>query len=121
MIQEEKDKLIALFDDEERWCQGADAIDQAGQAVHYDDEQAVSWDLVGGLCHLFGWKRACQLFEPISRCVARRRHMDSPSKSKEMAAMSALLDYNDDDETTHEMLMEGLRGMPVWHGRRAMA
>ena len=119
MIQEEKDKLIAFFEHEGRWCQGVDATDDSGHAVHYDDEQAVSWDLVGGLCHLFGWKRACELFEPVSRHVAGRRHLNSPSRNSEMAAMSELFDFNDRRETTHQLVMDRLRGLPVWHGRRA--
>jgi len=119
MIQDEKDKLIELFDDEHRWCQGVDASDQQGQAVHFDDEQAVSWDLVGGLCHLFGWKRACELFEPVSRHIAGRKHLNSPSQSREIAAMSALLDFNDNDDTTYEMVIGRLRELPVWHGRRS--
>jgi hypothetical protein len=119
MMQDEKDKLIAFFDDECKWCQGIDAMDQDGQAVHYDDEKAASWDLVGGLCHLFGWQRASRLFEPISRHFTRQRHLSSPTQDVEIAAMSALCDFNDADETTHELLMSRLRDLPVWHGRRA--
>jgi|CXWL01.1.fsa_nt_gi hypothetical protein len=119
MIQDEKDRLIALFDDESNWCQGLDAADLEGQSVHYDDKQAVSWDLVGGLCHLFGWKRACNLFEPLSRHIAHRRPTGLPSfKNAEIAAMSALLDFNDDDDTTHEIVMDRIRNLPVWHGKR---
>ena len=119
MMQEEKDKLIALFDNRHRWCQGFDASDGKGNSVHYNDEQAVSWDLVGGLCHLFGWKRASELFEPMSRHVSGRRYNDSPMHSKEIAAMTALFDFNDDEETTHERIVSSLRELPVWHGRRA--
>ena len=119
MMQEEKDKLIALFDEEGRWCRGVDAVDENGQAVHYDADQAVSWDVVGGLCHLFGWKRACQLFEPMSRHLSGRRHMNSTTQSQEIAAMSALFDFNDDDGTTYDVLLARLRELPVWHGKRA--
>jgi hypothetical protein len=119
MIQEEKDKLISLFDDEARWCRGVDAADARGQAVHYDDKNAVSWDIVGGLCHLFGWKRACRLFEPISRHLTGERHLAAPLENQEIAAMSALLDFNDDDGTTYETMMTRLRELPVWHGTRA--
>jgi hypothetical protein len=118
MIQDEKDQLLALFDDERRWCRGVEATDQHGEAVHYDDGHAVSWDLVGGLCHLFGWKRACKLFEPVSRYVARRRHQCWPAQQLAMAAMSTLLDFNDDDSTTHETVMIRLRELPVYHGKR---
>jgi hypothetical protein len=120
MIQDEKDRLIALFDAESSWCRGMDAVDADGNAVHYDDSAAVSWDIVGGLCHLFGWKRACKLFEPMSRHFAKRRHSATAARpNTEMAAMSALFDFNDDDETTHELFMDRLKGLPVWHGRSA--
>ena len=119
MMQEEKNKLISLFADEARWCRGVDAVDAQGRAVHYDDEQAVSWDIVGGLCHLFGWKRACRLFEPISRRLTGGHRSPVSLENQEIAAMSALLDFNDDTDTTHEMMMAGLRELPVWHGVRA--
>lgn len=122
MIQDEKDRLIAFFDVESNWCRGMDAVDADGNAVHYDDDAAVSWDIVGGLCHLFGWKRACKLFEPMSRHFAKRRHLATAFQpNTEMVAMSALFDFNDDDGTTHELFMDRLRGLPVWHGRSAPA
>ncbi len=117
MIQDEKDKLIALFDDKRRWCRGQDAADADGHVVHYDDEQAVSWDLVGGLCHLFGWKRACTLFEPVSRHLSGRRPLKWSIKNLQIAAMTSLLNFNDDADTTHELVMSRLRDLPVWHGR----
>lgn len=117
MLQDEKDQLIAFFEPETNWCRGHDAIDDEGLVVHYDDENAVAWDLVGGICHLFGWKRACGLFEPMSRHVAKRRHRATAfERDTEMAAMASLLDFNDDDETTHAILMERLRALPVWRG-----
>lgn len=119
MFQEEKDKLIAFFDAENRWCQGVDAADQNGQAVHYNDEKAVCWDIVGGLCHLFGWKRALELFEPISRHMAGRRPVGTATRKTAMAAMSALCDFNDQEDMTREGVLERLRELPVWHGRRA--
>ena len=61
-------------------------------------------------------KRACRLFEPISRRLARERRAPSPFENQEIAAMSALLDFNDHEETTHEMMMTRLRELPVWHG-----
>jgi len=118
MMQDEKDKLIALFDDKRRWCRGVDATDHDGQPVHYDDQQAVSWDIVGGLCHLFGWKRACKLFEPVSRYVTGRRYLSWRSPNLAITAMTALLNFNDDDGTTHELVMTRLRDMPVWRGKR---
>jgi hypothetical protein len=115
MTQDEKDRLIEFFDDEKRWCRGTDATDKRGQLVHYDDEKAVSWDIVGGLCHLFGWKRASRLFEPISRQLTGRHHAVAPMENQEIAAMSALLDFNDDDGTTHDLMMARFRELPVWH------
>lgn len=117
-MQEEKDRLVALFDDVYRWCRGVDATDRDGNAVHYDDEHAVSWDIAGGLCHLFGWKRACKLFEPVRRHVTGRRHSSWRVQNHAIAAMSSLLDFNDDAGTTHEMVMVRLRDMPVWRGKR---
>lgn len=118
MLQEEKDRLIALFKEERNWCREADATDAEGQSVRYDNEQAVSWDLVGGLCHLFGWKRASQLFGPISRHLTGKKQVMAPVKNQEMTAMTVLLNFNDDTDTTYERLMERLHALPVWHGHR---
>ena len=125
MMQEEKDKLIALFDEEGRWCRGVDAVDENGHAVHYDADQAVSWDVVGGLCHLFGWKRANKLFGPLNKHLSGKkrtaglRHL-STEATNEMLAMTALLDFNDDPETTYELSVSKLHDLPVWHGRTAL-
>ena len=119
MMQEEKDKLIEFFGDKRRWCKGLDAKDEQGESVHYDDEQAVAWDLVGGVCHLFGWPRALKLFEALSRHVAHQRHLDSAFRGQSMAAMSSLLDFNDEKSTTHELIMTRLSDLPVWRGRTA--
>jgi hypothetical protein len=124
MMQEEKDKLIALFENEHRWCSSADAQDEGGQAVHFDDKTAVSWDLVGGLCHLFGWKRACKLFGPLSRHFSGKqrttglRHF-STNENNEILAMTALLDFNDHPDTSYELIVSKLQELPVWHGRTA--
>ncbi len=123
MVQDEKDKLLELFDDEVRWCQGIDAVNQRGEAVGYDDETAVSWDLVGGLFHLFGQKRGARLCETIARHVVpsdeRRRTTHYDTRSADIVAMATLLDFNDAEETTHDVLIDRLRGLPVWHGRRS--
>ena len=119
MMQEEKDRLIEFFGDERRWCKGLDAMDENGDSIHYNDEQAVSWDIVGGVCKLFGWPRAQKLFEPLSRHMAHQRHIDSAFRGQSMAAMASLLDFNDDSDTTHELLMSRLSDLPVWRGRTA--
>lgn len=126
MMQAEKDKLIALFDNERRWCSAADAQDERGETVHFDDETAVAWDLVGGLCHLFGWKRANKLFGPLNKHFSGKqratglRHL-STEATNEMLAMTALLDFNDHPETTYELIVSKLHDLPVWHGRTALS
>ncbi|MGD2108661.1 MAG: hypothetical protein PVI86_04650 [Phycisphaerae bacterium] len=112
--------MLALFDDEQRWCTGCEARDGEGEPVTYNDEAAASWDIVGGLCHLFGWRRACQLFEQV------HRHIVGPSavrfrQNSDMLAMGALCDYNDASTTTYETLLSTLEAMPVWRGRSAVA
>ncbi|MBK8267953.1 MAG: hypothetical protein IPK83_06450 [Planctomycetes bacterium] len=123
MVQDEKDRLLQLFDAPDKWCQGIDAANEDGGPVHYDADDAVAWDLVGGLFHLFGEKRATQLFETIARHAARgnikRRVSRWDTRGSDMVAMSALLDFNDADETNYDVFVETLRQIPVWHGRRA--
>ncbi len=118
MLQDEKDKLLTLFETEVQWCREVDARDAEGSPVHYDDTTAVSWDLVGGICHLFGWHRACDLFGQVAR------HLLGPQKphfnrDAQMAAMAALQDFNDKPETTYDMFMDALKGLPVWQGKPA--
>jgi hypothetical protein len=113
MMQNEKDKLIALFGNERNWCQDFEARDEQGEPVPYNDETAVAWDLVGGMCHLFGWARACKLFVQLGR------HISGPQRPRwmqdeEMVAMAALQEFNDSQETTHELVMTKLNEMPVW-------
>ncbi len=118
MMPEEKEQLLQLFDDVKCWSQGAEARDDSGEPVSYSDKTAVAWDIVGGLCHLFGWRRACQLFEQLHRHMAGLSVMDAGRES-DVAALSALLDFNDAADTTHERVMAMLREMPVWRGRPA--
>lgn len=118
MMQEEKDRLIALFADKHQWCQGVDARNRSGEAVRHDDKAAVAWDIVGGMCRLFGWKRASELFGPMSRHFSGRRL--SPTRQYlPTHAMTALLDFNDDGDTTYELIVTKLQELPVWRGRRA--
>ncbi len=113
MMQDEKDKLLALFENRNRWCQRVEARDARGNPVHYDDERATAWDVVGGLCFLFGWDRACKLFVQVGQQVAglRRGHM---VRNPEMAAMAALLDFNDKRDTTYGLIMARLRDLRVY-------
>ena len=116
MMQEEKDKLLALLDSESKWCQEVDARDDQGAPVHYNDEAAVAWDIVGGMCHLFGWSRACTLFVQLSRHIVGQQHFRM-FQDREMVAMGALQDFNDDSDTTYDVVIEKLRDMPVWSQR----
>ena len=115
MMLHEKTALLALFDGEGKWCQGYEALDPDGSPVRYDDDTAVSWDIVGGMCHLFGWRRACELFGQLHRHITGER-ASHYSRNDVMVAMAALLDLNDAVDTSYERVMETLRSMPIWHG-----
>ncbi|UCC31169.1 MAG: hypothetical protein JSU86_02615 [Phycisphaerales bacterium] len=116
MTSDEKTQLLALFDNEGKWCQGCEALDSSGNAVRYDDETAVAWDIVGGVCHLFGWRRARELFGQLHRHISgrQRTHCDP---NEDISAMAALFDFNDAFETTYEKVVATLEGLPVWRGR----
>jgi hypothetical protein len=112
MTQDEKDKLLALFERETRWCQHVEAQDDRGKPVHYCDKEAVAWDVVGGMCFLFGWERACKLFGPVARHVSGlQRYLTYGDW--EMAAMASLQDFNDQGDTTYALLLARLRDVPV--------
>lgn len=115
MMQNEKERLIELFNDRSRWCQDVEARDAAGTPVRYDDARATAWDLVGGMCRLFGWERAQRLFPHIRRNVARLKRPATDFRDQYLAAMSALLDFNDEGQTTHSMIIARLREMPVYY------
>lgn len=112
MTQEEKDRLLILLEHPSRWCQGAEARDRRGEAVHYNDAGAVSWDLAGGMCHLFGWNRSVKLFVQTWRQLA-----DRPAKSQgldpERLAMRWLQDFNDVAATDHEFVITRIRDLKV--------
>lgn len=118
MLPVERDKLLEFFGDQEHWCQNAEARDAGGEAVCYSDDAAVAWDLTGGMCLLFGWRRACALFQQVERHILGRRGRQV-ARSPEIEAMAALQDYNDRADTTHEMVVGQLRTMPVWKGKPA--
>jgi hypothetical protein len=115
MMQNEKEKLIAFFADKSRWCQQVEARNAAGTPVCYHDETATAWDVVGGMCRLFGWERAQRLFPHVGRNVARLQRHRSDFRDHQAAAMSALLDFNDERDTTHTLIMARLREMPVYY------
>lgn len=117
MMPEEKDQLLELLDHEGKWCQGAEARDANSDAVRYDDDAAVAWDVTGALCRLFGWSRACVLFGQLDRHINRKRvALGWPAADVEMYAMGALQDFNDRIGLTFDMMRERIRTMPVWHG-----
>lgn len=118
MMQDEKDKLLALFENESRWCQRVEARDERGNPVHYNDAAATAWDVAGGLCFLFGWERACQLFVQVGQQVTglKRGH---GLRNREMAAMASLQDFNDKRDTTYDLVMARLRDMRVYCPRVA--
>jgi len=117
MMPEEKEQLLALLDHERRWCRDAEAHDANSDAVHYDDDAAVAWDVTGALCRLFGWRRACVLFGQLDRHInGRRVAIGWPAGDAEMDAMGALQDFNDRVGMTFDMMRERIETMPVWHG-----
>lgn len=118
MMPEEKEQLLALLDSEHKWCQDAEAQDSNGNAVHFCDDAAVAWDVTGALCRLFGWRRACQLFEQFDRHIHGKRVLFGwPERDPEMVAMAALQDFNDRTDVTFAMLRSQIETMPVWNGK----
>jgi len=121
MRQDEKDKLLTLFEKQSQWCKHVEARDKRGQPVHYDDKTAVAWDLVGGMCFLFGWERACALFKEVERHVSGLQRCRA-ARAPEMAAMAFLKDFNDKRDTTYNLIMAKLRDVPVQNrGRSPLA
>ena len=117
MMPEEKEQLLALLDHERRWCRDAEAHDANSDAVQYDDDAAVAWDVTGALCRLFGWQRACVLFGQLDRHInGKRVSIGWPTRDAEMDAMGALQDFNDRLDVTFDMMRERIETMPVWHG-----
>lgn len=113
MMQHEKDGLLALFEKESKWCQDVEARDCRGSPVRYSDGTATAWDLVGGMCHLFGWDRAFSLFVQVGRHITGSQRCRT-RRHREIAAMVSLQDFNDRSDTTYAVIMERLRTMPVY-------
>ena len=117
MMPEEKEQLLALLDHQRRWCRDAEAHDANSDAVRYDDDAAVAWDVTGALCRLFGWRRACVLFGQLERHINGKRVVIGwPAGDAEMDAMGALQDFNDRADMTFDMMRERIETMPVWQG-----
>lgn len=115
MMTDEKRQLLEFFKDEASWTRDVEARDRSGTPVHYDDPTAVAWDLVGGLCRLFGWRRACTLFGQVQRHVAdgERRSFGWPAAQTDIEAMRSLQEFNDSATTDFNHLYEQLQSMPL--------
>ncbi len=113
MSPEEKGQLVALLQDAQHWCQGAEARTAEGQPVPYTAAGAAAWDLTGAACHLFGLRRARELFVQIDRHLHERGTPDVDQGRSEIAAMVALQTWNDDAQTTHSDVLTRLQSLPV--------
>ena len=118
-MPDEKDKLLALFDSEQRWCQDAEASDSHGDPVKFHDPEAVAWDLTGALCRLFGWQRARVLFKQLDRHLCGKKQLKRFNRDPAVEAMVALQEYNDRADMTFESFFLELGKMPTWHGRKS--
>jgi hypothetical protein len=117
MMPHEQQRLLALFNREQRWCQDAEARDGDGNPVRFDDSGAVAWDITGAMCLLFGWRRACVLFRQFDRHIFGQKRDRWGNRQPEIDSLAALQDYNDDGETTYETVVMHLQTMPVWRGQ----
>jgi hypothetical protein len=115
-MEHEKEQLLDLFADEGKWCQHCEARDPNGDPVRYDDETAVAWDIAGGICHLFGWRRARELFGQLHRHIGGPQRLPY-DRDEHISAMAALFDFNDAFDTTYEKVVGTLRDLQVWRGR----
>lgn len=118
MMPQEKDRLLALLAREQCWCQNAEARDDDGNPVAFDDTNAAAWDITGAMCLLFGWKRACELFRQLDRHISGEKRDQWFNRKPEIDSLAALQDYNDSSATTYEMVVTQLQTMPVWRGPR---
>jgi hypothetical protein len=117
MMSDEKAQLLALLSGPGHWCRDAEARDANGGAVRFDDGKAVAWDITGALCRMFGWQRACVLFEQVEKhLIGKPRAFSRSMTNPSIDAMRALQDFNDQPGMTFEMLRARLEAMPVWQG-----
>lgn len=114
MKLEEKRTLLRIFSNEQSWCKHAEARDRRGNPVKYDDASAVSWDLVGGMCHAFGWKRASQLFAEMWNFdnAPSRRYWTRQDKA--YMAMAKMMDFNDHAETSFLNIVARIKDIKPW-------
>ena len=112
MTSQEKDQLLALLLDVRHWCQAAEARRADGQPVSYSDPEATAWDLTGAVCHLFGWRRACELFIQIDRRLHPRPRAALAGDAA-ITAMVGLQSWNDDPQRSHPELLAVLGQLPI--------
>ncbi|MGB0715978.1 MAG: hypothetical protein ACPGXK_08870 [Phycisphaerae bacterium] len=114
MKSNEKAELLAFLDDAARWCRDAEARNSAGDAVHFDDEGAVAWDITGAVCRLFGWDRSQAIFEHMGRHMLEAA-VTSPftNDAPGIDAMRALQDFNDHTDTNYETMRTRIENIPV--------
>lgn len=114
MHSNEKDKLLAFFDNSKRWCQNSEARDAQGSPVKYHDPLATAWDITGAMCCLFGWKRASTLFGQFERHCFKRKRLHHFNRDAVIDCMVSLQVYNDRPETAFKLIYALLEAMPVW-------
>jgi hypothetical protein len=117
MMPHEKAELLALFQEEQRWCRDAEARDSKGNPVWFNNPDAVAWDVTGALCHLFGWARASQLFRQLHRHINGRKAVDTrvlPKDGSDVPSMVALQEFNDRPDMTYLAIREEIETMPAW-------
>lgn len=113
MTSREKQDLLDLFSIPANWCQETEARNWEGNSVRYDDPSAVAWDLTGGMCRLFGWDRAMELFPTVERYVAGRKPEHQAAANPGIASMITLQDFNDNSETSFDILLHRLQSLPA--------
>ena len=116
MLPDEKDKLLALFDSDKRWCQDAEARDEYGSPVKFNDPSATAWDITGAMCCLFGWKRACTLFGQFERHIHKNVRLQGVNRDAAIESMVTLQAYNDRPDTAWEVIRTLVETMPTWTG-----
>lgn len=114
MTQDERQSLLDLLSTPDRWCQDFEARDASSAPTCFDADDAVSWDLTGALCRLFGWDRACALFGQFDRHINGKRVSVLLSRDNGIGAMVALQTFNDAPERTYAEIRDCIEKMPIW-------
>lgn len=120
MMPAEKQTLLELLHHESCWCQHVEARDLASNPVHCDDPAATAWDLSGAILHLFGDRRAVELYRQLDRHISRARRAPDRFSDLALDAMVALQAFNDRADTTFEVLRARLSAIPVWTNKTSI-